>query len=66
MSADAVTPDHTCPHCAEAKAIADQLRPMLSEAHALIARLRAITGEHEPHVAGPQTDAITSAHRTHA
>lgn len=52
MSATAVTPPaplpHDCPHCAEARAIAEQLRALLPEAHALLARLKH-PPEPEPH-----------------
>lgn len=55
--------EHDCPHCAEARAIAEQLRALLVEGHAVLARLKHREEEHLPHDAPPPAAADT--HRFH-
>ncbi len=65
--------DHDCPHCAEAQAMASELRTLLPEAHALIARMhRALGDGHHveatplPATAAPGTSATVRKSRDHA
>ena len=59
--------DHDCPHCAEARAIAEELRTLLPEAHAIIAQLRKLAPRDGSHVDLEPHDApsVPTTHRFH-